>query len=62
MAVTFQLLKGSYRKKWDRLFSRACGDRTRENGFKPKEGRFMLNIKKKSFIVRVLEQIVKSCG
>ena len=34
LIAAFQYLKGSYRKEEDRLFSRVCGDRTRENGFK----------------------------
>ena len=45
----FQYIKGGYRKEEDRLFSRACGDRTRGNGFKFKEGKFRLNIRKTSF-------------
>jgi len=49
-----QYLKGSDRKEGDRLFSRVCGDRTRGNGFKFKEGRFRLDIRKKSFTVRVV--------
>ena len=54
--VTFQYLKGSYRKEGDRLFSRVCGDRIRGNGFKLKEGRFRLDIRKKCFTVRVVRQ------
>ena len=30
LIVDFQYLQGSYRKEGDRLFSRVCGDRTRE--------------------------------
>jgi len=52
--VAFQYLKGSDRKEGDRLFSRVCGDRTRRNGFKLKEGRFRLDIKKKTFTVKVV--------
>ena len=50
----FHYLKGSYRKERDRLLSRVFCVRTRGNGFKPKEGRFRLDIRKKSFIVRVV--------
>ena len=45
MIAAFQYLKGNYRKEEDRLFSRVCGDRTRGNGFKLKEGRFTLGIR-----------------
>jgi len=52
--VAFQYLKGSYRKEGDRLFSRVCGDQTRGNGFKLNKGRFRLDMRKKSFTVRVV--------
>jgi len=52
--AAFQYLKGSYRKKGDRHFSMVCDDRTKENGFKFKEGRLRLDIRKKSFTVRVM--------
>jgi len=45
--------EGACRKDGDRLFSRACCDRTRGNGFKLKEGR--LDIRKKFFTMRVLK-------
>ena len=48
-----QYLKGSNRKEGDRLFSRVCGDRTMGNDFKLKEHRFRLDIRKKSFTVKV---------
>ena len=55
LTVAFQYLKESYRKEGDRLFSRVCADRTRGNGFKHKEGRFKLDMRKKSFTVRVVK-------
>ena len=54
LRVAFQYLKGSYRKGGDGLFSMVCGDRTRGNGFKLKEGRFRLDIRRKSSTVRVV--------
>ena len=52
--AAFQYLKGSRRKEGDRLFTRVCGDRTTGNGFKLNEGGFRLDIRKKSFTVRVV--------
>lgn len=37
------------------IFTRACSGRTRGNGFKLKEGRFRLEIWKKSFIQRLVK-------
>jgi len=54
LIAAFQYLKGSNKKEGNRLLSRVCGDRTRENGFKIKEGRLRLDIRKKSFTVRVV--------
>ncbi|KAK4806242.1 LOW QUALITY PROTEIN: hypothetical protein QYF61_013386 [Mycteria americana] len=55
LIVAFQYLKGAYKKDGERLFSRACSDRTRDNGFKLKEGRFRLDIRKKFFTLRVVK-------
>ncbi|KFQ67974.1 hypothetical protein N335_06546, partial [Phaethon lepturus] len=52
--AAFQCLKGAYKRNGDRLFSRACSDRTRGNGFKLKEGRFRLDRSKKLFTMRVV--------
>jgi len=54
LIAAFQYLKGAYSKGVDKLFSTACSDRTRSNGFELKEGRFRLDIRKKFFTVRVV--------
>ena len=50
----FQYLKGAYRKDREGLCIRACSDRARGNGFKLKEGRFRLDVRKKFFTVGVV--------
>ena len=52
--VAFQYLKESCKKEGDRLLSRVCCDRKRENGFKLKERRFRLYIRR-FFVVRVVK-------
>ncbi|KAK4831769.1 hypothetical protein QYF61_018995 [Mycteria americana] len=54
LIAAFQYLKEAYRKDRDSLFSKACCDRTRSNGFKLREGRFRLDLRKKFFTVRVM--------
>jgi len=48
-------LVGEYNvnKEGEILFSRVCGDRTRGNGFKLKEERLRLDIRKMFFTIRV---------
>ena len=47
-------LKGVCRKAEEGLFIKACKNRMRKNGFKPEEGIFRLERKKKFFSVRVV--------
>ena len=54
LIAAFQYLKGAYKKAGEGLFTRACSDRTRGNGFKLKEGRFRSDVRKKFFTVRVV--------
>jgi len=51
LIAAFQYLKGAYRKDGENIFSRACCNRTRSNGFKLREGRFRMDIRKKFFTV-----------
>jgi len=51
----FQYLKGACKKDGEKLFSKACCDRTRGNGFKLKEWRFRLDARKRFFKIRVVK-------
>ena len=52
--MAFQYLKGAYKQEGERLFTRVDSDRTRENSFKLKQGRFRLDIRRKFFTQRVV--------
>jgi len=58
LIAAFHYLRGAYRKDGERLFTRVCSHRTRGNlkGFKLKEGRFSLDIRKKYFLWGLLRQ------
>jgi len=49
--------KGAYRKDRENIFNRGCCDRTRRNGFKLREGRFRLDIRKKFFYDKGVETL-----
>jgi len=44
LVVAFWYLKGTYKKAREGLFTKACSDRTRVNGFKLKDGWFGLDM------------------
>jgi len=52
--AAFQYLKGAYRKAGEGLFTGACSDRTRGNGFKLKKRRFRFDVRQKFFTVRIV--------
>jgi len=54
LIVAFQYLKRVYKQEGERLFTRVESDRTRGNGFKLRQGRFRLHIKRKFFTQRVV--------
>jgi len=59
LLAAFRYVTGAYKKGGERLFTKACSDRTRSNGFKLKEGRFR---RKKYFTMRVEQVSQRSCG
>ncbi|PKU39215.1 hypothetical protein llap_10480 [Limosa lapponica baueri] len=55
--TAFWYLNAAYERDGEGLLMQECSDRTRGNGFKLKEGRFRLDIRKKFFDVRVLRHL-----
>jgi len=55
LIAAFQYFKGAYKKDGDSLFSTACSNRTRGNGFKLKEDRFRLDLREKFFTMWVVK-------
>ena len=54
LIVAFQYLRGAYNQEEDRLFLWVDSARTRGNGFKLKESKFTLAIRRKFFLQRIL--------
>ena len=52
--MAFQYLKGAYKQEGECLFTRVDGDRTRGNGFKLRQGRFRLAMRRKFFTQRAV--------
>jgi len=54
LIVALQYLKGAYKQEGERLFTRVDSGRTRGKGFKLRQGRFRLDMRRKFFPQRVV--------
>ena len=52
--MTFQYLNGAYKQEGEQLFMKVNSERTMGNGFKLRQGRFRLDIRRKFFTQRVV--------
>lgn len=55
LIVVFQYVKRAYKRAAEGFLIRTCSDRTRGNGFKLKESRFLLDILKEFITVRAMK-------
>ncbi|KAJ7401323.1 hypothetical protein BTVI_97095 [Pitangus sulphuratus] len=62
LIVTFQYLKGTYKRAGEVLFTRTGSDRTKGNGFKVEESSFRRDTRRKFFAVRVVRHWNKLPG
>ena len=65
LIAAFQYLKGAYKQEGSQLFAMVDNSRTRGNGFKLKEGRVRLDVRRKFFTVRVMRcwnRLPRGCG
>ena len=54
LIAAFQYQKGAYKQEGNQLFERVGNCRTSGNGFKLREGRFRLDVRRKFFTERVV--------
>jgi len=54
LRAAFQYLKRAYRKDGEGHFTKVCSNRTSGKGCKLKEGRFILDVRKEFFTMRVV--------
>lgn len=57
LTAVFQCLKGAYKRAGKELFTRACSDRTKKNGFKRRELKCRPDTRKKFYTLMVVRHL-----